>query len=191
MGYKHDRDEILDVAVDLVLDEGLAALTYGRVARRIPISDRTVVYYFPTKDDLGREVVARIGVRLQDLLESAFGAGPTSAATRHQRAWPLLTSPEGDRLFASLLEIAGGTVRASPSRPDLTGPLVEGWVEWLAMRIDPADPRAGRAAALATLAVVDGLLLLRHTGGRDLAEEAAEALGVRPVRDVDPSTPIR
>ena len=52
MGYKYDADELLAAAAEFVLDEGLSALTYGRLAQRLGIPDRSIVYYFPTKVDL-------------------------------------------------------------------------------------------------------------------------------------------
>ena len=36
------------------------------------VSDRIVVYYFPTKDDLITEVLLLVGVRLQGVLATAF-----------------------------------------------------------------------------------------------------------------------
>ena len=49
MGYKYDRNEILAAAVEAVADDGLSQLTFGRLAKRIGINDRSIVYYFPTK----------------------------------------------------------------------------------------------------------------------------------------------
>ena len=57
MGYRHSRQEILDGALATAMDDGLSQLTFGRVAKRLGINDRTVVYYFPTKDALITEVV--------------------------------------------------------------------------------------------------------------------------------------
>ena len=45
-------------------DEGLSCLTFGRVAKRIGVSDRIVVYYFPTKEDLVGGVLAAVGAEL-------------------------------------------------------------------------------------------------------------------------------
>ena len=52
MGHKHTKSEILDGALAAAFEDGLSQLTFGRVATRLAISDRIVVYYFPTKDDL-------------------------------------------------------------------------------------------------------------------------------------------
>ena len=61
MGYRHTKDEILAGALDVAFVDGLSQLTFGRVARHLGISDRVVVYYFPTKDDLISEVLVAIG----------------------------------------------------------------------------------------------------------------------------------
>jgi hypothetical protein len=45
------------------------------------------------------------------------------------------------------------------------------------------DPARARDEILALLARVDGLLLLRLTGGPELAERAAEVMGVFPHSD--------
>lgn len=38
---------ILAAGVTLILDDGLAALTFGRIAKHLGLPDRTVVHYFP------------------------------------------------------------------------------------------------------------------------------------------------
>ena len=63
MGHKHTKAEILDGALAAAFDDGLSQLTFGRVAKRLGISDRIVVYYFPTKDDLIGEVILAMGAR--------------------------------------------------------------------------------------------------------------------------------
>jgi len=49
MGYRHTKEEILEGALAVAFADGLSQLTYGRVARRLGISDRIVVYYFPSR----------------------------------------------------------------------------------------------------------------------------------------------
>jgi len=48
MGHKHTKEEILDGALRAALDEGLSQLTFGRLAKRMGMNDRMIVYYFPT-----------------------------------------------------------------------------------------------------------------------------------------------
>ncbi len=173
MGYKHDQATILDAGVALVLDDGLTALTFGRVAKRVGLPDRTVVYYFPTKDDLLRAVVSEMGVRLCRLVETAFGTAPLPIDALARRAWPVLSGPESDQLFSVLFELIGGD-----RQPDLLAAFVAGWIDWLSERVDASTPEARRAGALAVIATIDGLLVLRRAAGADVADEAAVALGI-------------
>ena len=179
MGHKHDRAELLQAALDVAFDVGLSQLTFGRVAKHLGISDRTVVYYFPTKDDLVGEVVIAMGTELQRTLAAAF----TERATDHLQlvrvAWPVVTTPAADRVFALFFEANG--LAAAGRRPfnDLIPQLVELWVHWVAGFID-GDPSERHAEAEAVIALVDGLLLLRLLGGPDAAERAAHRLGILP-----------
>ena len=74
MGRKHSKDDILQGALDAVFDDGLSQLTFGRLAKRLGTSDRIIVYYFPTKDDLITEVMGAVGLQLQLTLAEAFTA---------------------------------------------------------------------------------------------------------------------
>ncbi|MEM8922359.1 MAG: helix-turn-helix domain-containing protein [Actinomycetota bacterium] len=182
MGYKYDEDEILAAAVEAVLDEGLSRLSFGRLAQRMGIADRSIVYYFPTKADLVTRTAFAIGLQLQSVLAEAFGDEPLDGRQLMRRAWPVLTAPDADPLFAAFFELTGlGAASVTPF--DTLAPmLIEAWVDWLTPRIDPADPAGGpdavRSEAYALVATLDGLLLLHHTTGTEAARRAAAALDV-------------
>lgn len=177
VGYKHDQNEMLAAAVDLVLEEGLSKLSFGRLATRLGVADRSVVYYFPSKSELVEQTVAAVAGRLQRLLGDAFGEEPLPPSDLARRAWPVLASSEADPIFALFFELVGlGAARISPF--DVLAPtLVESWIDWLVPRVDGGaiDPRS---AAYSVVATLDGLLLLRATCGADAARSAAEALGI-------------
>ena len=60
---------------------------------------------------------------------------------------------------------------------DLAPVLIDDWLRWLEPRIAIEDPDKRHAAALALLAQIDGLLLLRTAAGSDAAQDAAGVLG--------------
>lgn len=170
--HRHSREDILAGAVEVAGEDGLNQLTFGRVASRLGINDRTVVYYFPTKPDLITAVLTVLGHRLQQLLDTAF----TSAVADHQElvatAWPVLARPEVDPTFALYFEAIGLAAAGLHPYHQLAAGLVTGWVDWFAEHLH-GDPEHRRAEAEAALAVLDGLLLLRQLAGPDAAHRAA------------------
>ena len=177
MGYRHSRDELLAAAVELVAEEGLISLTFGRLAKRVGISDRTIVYYFPNKDDLVRQVLLSFGAQLQHLLDEAFGTEPLRPDDLAARAWPLLTTPEADGTFAIFFELVGLASAGRSPFAEVAPAFVEGWIDWLEphLAVAAAERRDG---ALALVAVLDGLLLLRQVSGPDASAVAARRLGI-------------
>lgn len=177
MGHKHTKNEILAGALATAFADGLSQLTFGRVAKRLGISDRVVVYYFPTKDELVGQVLVALGLQLQDTLARAF----TSPASDHlalvRLAWPLLARPKSDPVFALFFEANGLAATGREPYRSLVPKLVEGWIKWAAGFIGGTAKRR-RTEAETAIAVIDGLLLLRLLGGAHAADRAARRLGV-------------
>jgi AcrR family transcriptional regulator len=178
MGHKHTKVEILDGALRAAFDDGLSQLTFGRVAKRLGISDRIVVYYFPTKDDLIGEVLHTMGTRLQETLAPAFSSPAADHLDLSRRAWPILARPDADPIFALFFEAGGLAATGREPYRTLVPPLIEAWIAWAGefLRGAPAR-RQGEAAA--AVALLDGLLLLRQLAGPQVADRAARRLGIR------------
>lgn len=173
MGYKHDPDGILAVALELVREDGLGNLSFGRVGERLGISDRTVVYYFPTKDALLRAIVEALGRDLQGVLSSAFGDEPRPATDLLARAWPILSGPDEVstiRLFFEIVGLSNGGVEPYAS---LAPALIQSWIDWLVLRVDAPDVPTRRAHATWIVATLDGLLLVRTQLGEADTDAAA------------------
>lgn len=58
------RDRLLDAAVDVAADHGLARLSVGDVAKRAGLSRQTLYKHFPSKDDLVAQAVLREAGRM-------------------------------------------------------------------------------------------------------------------------------
>lgn len=179
VGYRHSADDILDAAVAIALESGIAALTYASVGSRLSISGRTVVYYFPTKLDLVNAVTGALVADMVGLLEEAFGSEPLGETDLMRRAWPVLTTPTADKVFALYFEIVGLASSGQAPYGALATGLVAGWVDWLEPRVRGSTVAVRRRRALATVGQIDGLLLLRHVLGGEAADEAALAMGIR------------
>jgi AcrR family transcriptional regulator len=177
MGHKHTKEQILEGALAAAVDEGLSRLTFGRLAKRLGINDRTIVYYFPSKDDLVTEVLMSMGMHLQITLSAAF----TSSAANHiklaRSAWPVLAHKDTDPIFALFFEANGLAATGREPYRTLVPALVEAWIDWASTFVT-GTPKQRRTEAETAIAVLDGLLLLRQLAGPAAAERAARRLGV-------------
>ena len=178
MGYRHTKNEILDGALAAVFDDGLSRLTFGRLARRLGISDRVIVYYFPSKNDLIGEVLLSVGERLRSALAPALSASVADHVDLVRVVWPVLARVEVDPVFALFFEAGGLAAAGIEPFEELVPQLVAGWIDWASGFIGgtPAQRRNEASAAIATL---DGLLLLRQLAGAEVADRAARAIGAR------------
>ena len=178
MGHKHTKEEILAGALTTAFEVGLSRLTYGQVAKRLGISDRVVVYYFPSKDDLVSEVLLSLGGQLQQTLAPAFATPQADHVALARAAWPLLARPATDPVFALFFEANGLAAAGRDPFRSVVPQLVEAWIAWAAGLIQ-GTARQRRAEAETAIAVIDGLLLLRQLAGPAAAARAARRLGVR------------
>ena len=172
MGYRHSRDDLLAAATAVALEVGLGELSFGKVGQHLGISDRTVVYYVPTKPDLVMAVASALGVELVQVLADAFGEERRTGKELLDRAWPVLTTDSADRVFAIYFEIIGLASAGQAPYGDVAAAMVDGWVQWLAARTAGSSAAVRHRRALSLVAVVDGLLLLRRTLGAQAAEQA-------------------
>lgn len=178
MGHKYSRDEILDGALHTALAEGLSQLTFGRLARRLGVSDRVIVYYFPSKTELIVSVLTLLAGRLQAVLALAFTQSASDHVELARAAWPVLATDEIDPIFGLYFEAIGQATAGIEPFAGLAGQLLEGWIIWLTGFFDGEESRR-RAEAEATLALLDGLLLMRQLAGGAAADRAATTLGLR------------
>jgi AcrR family transcriptional regulator len=148
------------------------------VAKRLGISDRIVVYYFPTKDDLTTEVIGAVSAQLLGALADAFTEQATDHVALARRAWPVLANTGNDPVFALFFEATGLAAAGQAPYAALVPQLVAAWIDWVAEFIDQGDGEARRQEAEAAVALLDGLLLLRQMVGPEAAERAARGQGI-------------
>jgi AcrR family transcriptional regulator len=177
MGHRHSKAEILTGALEAALEDGLSQLTFGRLAKKLGINDRTIVYYFPAKEDLIGEVIGLLGSRLQNQLAEAFSRPAIDHVELLRTAWPMLATPKADPIFALFFEANGLAVAGREPYRTLVPTLVDMWIGWAAMFLQ-GTAKQRRSEAETAIAVVDGLLLLRLLSGPAAGNRAARRLGI-------------
>ncbi len=175
MGYRHRREDILAGAVDAVLEDGIGQLTFGRLAARLGINDRTIVYYFPNKDALITEALMALGGQLQAGLEASFTEPSPDHRALVLTAWPLLARDEMDPVFAVMFELNGLAMAGREPFATLAPQLAQAFVVWLEPFIE-GDPEHRVAEARAAVVLVDALFLARRLLGPEVADELSTRL---------------
>lgn len=172
---KHAKADLLAVAVTVARQEGLRQLSFGRVAKQAGTNDRTVVYYFPSKEALVTDVLLAVSAELEQRLSAVAAAELAGHRDLLRTAWPVLAHREADSVFALFFEAAGLAAAGVAPYTDVIPALIAGWVDWADARLQ-GSPEQRRAEAEAAVAVIDGLLLFRQLMGAAAADRAAALL---------------
>jgi AcrR family transcriptional regulator len=163
------RERILDAAEDVVLTDGVAALTLEKAARRAGMSKGGVLYHFPGRSALVSAMVQRLADRFDAGLTAHHrDDGPGSLARAYVRE--CFAPPQGpDEQRAERLGAA--VLAAMACEPDLLQPLREAFAGWQRdLEAEAADPVRATIARLAA----DGLWLCELFGLVDLPAELRE-----------------
>jgi TetR/AcrR family transcriptional regulator, fatty acid metabolism regulator protein len=82
------REQLVDCAIDAVVEVGFQGASVAEVARRAGVSKGVVTYHFAAKDDLIFAAVARIFDSVTEALESRLrGTSPATFVADYINAW--------------------------------------------------------------------------------------------------------
>jgi AcrR family transcriptional regulator len=166
------RAVYLSGAVEHVLREGVATLSLRPLAAALGTSDRMLLYYFGTRDDLLTAVLGAVGGQLQAGLAATLPDGAVPPGRMLDVLWASLQDPAAEAHVRLYLEVSGLAARGRQPFADLARRVAEDWLAWVAPRLD-VDDADREATAAGLLAAVDGVLLVRAVAGRERAAAAA------------------
>lgn len=106
------RTDIVETALGLVQEEGLAGLTQPRVAKKLGLRQSHVTYYFPTRDELLAAVTELAVRRRVAALEPTRRARNLPQKVRALAT--VLTDPEQTRVLLALAQMADSETTLRP-----------------------------------------------------------------------------
>jgi AcrR family transcriptional regulator len=163
------RDKIIDAAMAIVRDDGVAKLTLDEAAKRAGLSKGGVLYHFKTKDDLIRGMVERLINQCEALNRAYYDKepeGPYRWARAVVRTGFDPNGPASDKL-------AGALLASVAVNPELVGPL-QRWYEIWIERIHGDSPNPMLAGLLCM--AMDGYNFERILGLNICSEEQREQM---------------
>lgn len=165
-------------AVEHVLREGVATLSLRPLAAALGTSDRMLLYYFGTRDELLAAVLDTVGEQLRTGLTGALPDGPVAPGRLLPALWSSLEAAGAEAHVRLYLEVSGLAARGRQPFADLARRVAEDWLAWVGPRLDVPDAERPAAAA-GLLAALDGVLLVDAVAGREHARSAAGWLADR------------
>lgn len=169
-----ERNELVDGALDYVLEHGLLGLSLRPLATALGTSNRMLIYYFGSKEQLVDAVLAQAQDRLGASV-SATAAAPSSVPDLVRQLWAALGHPHAAQVARLYLEICLMAAqdplrwRHAPAR------LREPWRDPLRVGLTALGAPTTQVDALADLILdtLDGLSLDRLTSDDNCRVDAA------------------
>ncbi|MBV8656726.1 MAG: TetR/AcrR family transcriptional regulator [Burkholderiales bacterium] len=168
------KSQILDAAIDYIVQHGMADLSLRPLAEAIGTSARLLIFHFKSKDGLIaavlEEIQARLRVSLMAVPAGVLGQPETSPM---KQFWRWAITPTNLPYLRLLHEVNAIALQ----NPAAFGPALatasQGWIELIQSRL-PSEIRNPVTATLC-VAVFDGLMLeLMATGDALRAEQSLD-----------------
>ena len=179
------RQRILDAALDLFGARGVDAVSLDEIARDVGVRKQTVLYWFPSKDELVAAVLEAVAAELVVVIDAAVRSAGDDPLERIDAVVRAVFRPAVRR--PAMLGLVREVSRLPAAQADRlrthVQPLVDRCVEYLELEMDKGRLRRGDPALIASLAyaTVTGIATepeaLRATGWQPTA------IGLRHLRD--------
>jgi len=154
------RAQLADEIADIVLQDGIGVLGLRGMAARVGTSDRMLIYYFGTKDQLIIEVLERVSRKLTALL-TAFSQEPRVSPGQYlERALLMAKDPVVAPFMRLWTDVVARGARGEKPYDQVGPALVQSWVDWIQTRLEPAADGRNAERAAALLSIVEGVTLL-------------------------------
>jgi TetR/AcrR family transcriptional regulator len=152
------RDRILDAATDLFGVRGVDAVSLDVIAAEVGVAKQTLLYWFPSKDDLVRAVLVNAAHELSVVIDAAVRAAADDPLDRIEAVVRAVFRPAVRRpaLLGLVREVSRLPSATADRLTDDLAPLVERAVFYLQQEMDAgrlrrADPRLIASLCYATV----------------------------------------
>ena len=107
MAEKHDREKLIDVALDLRIRQGYEATTIDQIAAAVGVTSPAVGRYFATKDAIILSIVDDIVVAVATELAQMPPQTSPPEARSHPLSQPGSMNPQGAEGFSGFVRASG------------------------------------------------------------------------------------
>lgn len=148
------RQRILDVAIDLFGTRGVDAVSLDEIARDVGVRKQTILYWFPSKDELVAAVLEQVAAELLVVIDAAIRSSSDDPLERIDAVVRAVFRPAVRR--PALLGLVREVSRLPAAQADRlrlhVQPMVDRATEYLQLEMDKARIRRGDPGLIAALA---------------------------------------
>lgn len=178
------RDLILDRATDLFGRWGVEAVSLDQIAHDVGVAKQTLLYWFPSKDDLVENVMAATASELAVVVEAAIRAAPDGPLDRVEAVVKAVFRPAVRR--PALL----GLIREMSRLPADTGervtrhlrPLADRAIDWMRTEMEAGRLRRGDPSIVIALAYATVTGIATEPEALRVVGWSADTAGLRRLR---------
>ncbi len=148
------RELILDRATDLFGRWGVEAVSLDQIAHEVGVAKQTLLYWFPSKDDLVEHVLAATAAELTIVVEAAIRATPDDPLDRIEAVVKAVFRPAVRRpaLLGLIKEMSRLPAETSERVTRHLDPLATRAIAWMNAEMDRGRLRRGDPAIVVALA---------------------------------------
>lgn len=179
------RQRILDTALDLFGARGVDAVSLDEIAREVGVRKQTILYWFPSKEELVAAVLEAVAAELVVVIDAAIRAADDDPLERMDAVVRAVFRPAVRR--PALL----GLVREVGRLPDAQAdrlrhhvqPLVDRCVDYLRLEMDKGRLRRADPALVASLAYATVTGIATEPDALRAVGWQPDAVGLRHLRE--------
>ena len=151
---QHTRQRILDAALDQFGARGVDAVSLDEIAREVGVRKQTILYWFPSKDELVAAVLEQVAAELLVMIDAAIRSASDDPLERIDAVVRAVFRPAERR--PALLGLVREVSRLPASQADRlrlhVQPMVGRATEYLQLEMDQGRIRRGDPGLIASLA---------------------------------------
>jgi TetR/AcrR family transcriptional regulator len=179
------RQRILDAALDLFGTRGVDAVSLDEIAREVGVRKQTVLYWFPSKDELVDAVLETVAAELVLLIDAAVRSSSEDPLDRVDAVVRAVFRPAVRR--PALLGLVREMSRLPEAQADRLRarlqPLIDRCVEYFSLEMDKGRLRRGDPRLIASLAYASVTGLATEPEALRAVGWQPDAVGLRKLRD--------
>ncbi|WP_298210048.1 helix-turn-helix domain-containing protein [Ferrimicrobium sp.] len=180
------REQLTEQATEYLKANGLASLTYRKLAYELGVAPNTLEHHFGTKDKLLEQLLERLAEEQRGGLQATLrqeDAGPELVSRYVRAAMVDISNLENEGASQLFFELVGASMREHDLYGEFLSHAMNDWIDFISRflveRTEVPESRA-RVVAHLILATIRGIMLSRamvEASERPLLDEAGDLLG--------------